>query len=75
MGKNDFFKHESHYIKDVLDQINSLVDEKIYEADLSDLTFAEVLKHPKVKNRFNLISLEKALNEIIGESLEEEIEV
>ena len=38
--KNDFFKHESHYIKDVLDQINSLVDEKIYEADFSDLTFA-----------------------------------
>ena len=73
--KNDFFKHESHYIKDVLDQINSLVDEKIYEADLSDLTFAEVLKHPKVKNHFNLTSLEKALDTLIEESLEEEIEV
>ena len=73
--KNDFFKHESHYIKDVLDQINSLVDEKIYEADLGDLTFAEVLKHPKVKDHFNLISVEKALDTLIEESLEEEIEV
>ena len=71
--KNDFIKHESHYIKDVLDQINSLVEEKIYEADLSDLTFAEVLKHSKVKDPFNLGSLEEALDEIIEEPLEDEI--
>ena len=73
--KNDFFKHESYHINDVLDRINSLIEEEIYEADLSDLTFAEVLKHSKVKDPFNLGSLEEALDEIIEEALEEEIEV
>ncbi len=73
--KNDFFKHESYHINDVLDRINSLIEEEIYEADLSDLTFAEVLKHSKVKDPFNLGSLEEALEEIIEEALEEEIEV
>ena len=73
--KNRLFKHESHFIKDVLNQINRLFDEKINEADLRDHTFAQILKHPKIKIPFDLGSLEETLDKIIEEEFEEELEL